>query len=257
MKNTIRLIGIITFIVIIGFSMITCDDGNGDDNGGGGGGGNDNSGGNSGAALGQETLTITDQQVYTYDFDETGNLYYTNYIGSDLTLYDDFEPPLGTAVITNGKLNYTQTGAPTGNALMNISDWVGNFELDNTTVSPNDVKCAIISSFTASSGNHYLYRGNQSITNYNANEGTGTQTFEQVLYIYVDKNVTITRAKVGPYDYDGYETTDNAINFSLTKGWNAITGKNVFTVTTTKKTQTNSLTKGDSNTSRWILWIDD
>jgi hypothetical protein len=38
MKNTIRLIGIIAFIVIIGFSMITCDGDNGDDNGGGGGG---------------------------------------------------------------------------------------------------------------------------------------------------------------------------------------------------------------------------
>jgi hypothetical protein len=38
MRNTIRLIGIIAFIVIIGFSIIACDDNNGNGNGGGGGG---------------------------------------------------------------------------------------------------------------------------------------------------------------------------------------------------------------------------
>jgi hypothetical protein len=35
MKNTIKLLGIIAFVAVIGFSMIACDDGNGDDGDGG------------------------------------------------------------------------------------------------------------------------------------------------------------------------------------------------------------------------------
>jgi hypothetical protein len=243
MKNTIRLIGIIAFIVIIGFSLITCDDGSGDDNGGGGG--------NSGATLGQETLSITDQQVYTMVENETNySISYTNYTGSMTLNENGYTSPLGTAKITNGKLNYTQTGAPNGDALVDILDLL-EWGFLNATASSNDVKCAIISGFYSSSTDYSLFRGNQSVSNINVSEQTGTMTYEEVSYIYVDKNVTITAAKVGPTPEDGVEYTYNAVNLSLTKGWNAVTSKIVSTATKSKTSVTYSVTKGD--TGRWIL----
>jgi len=39
MKNTIKWLGIIVFVTVIGFAMIACDDGSGGSGGGGGGGG--------------------------------------------------------------------------------------------------------------------------------------------------------------------------------------------------------------------------
>jgi hypothetical protein len=226
--------GIIAFIVIIGFSMITCDDSGGDDNGG-----------SSGATLGQETLTITNQQVYTMVLNGTNyTISYPIYTGS-LTLSDGYTPPLGTAVISGGKFTYTQSGAPTGSALIYIS----NIFSDDATVSPNDAKCAVIDGFDTDIG--YLGRANYSISNYNANTQTGTATQEQVVYIYVDKNVAIKAEKSGPIEDADGEYTYNAINLSLTKGWNAVTQKSVETVTTSKIFRTYSVIKGD--TGRWIL----
>jgi hypothetical protein len=254
MKNKIKFLGIIALIVIIGFSMITCDDDNGDDNSGGGGGG----GGNSGATLGQETLSITDQQVYTIVVDETnGTISYPVYTDSISALNDSYTPPLGTAVITNGKFTYTQTGAPAGSALMGISDWLDLLGNDNITANPVDTKIAIIDVFKTTSNDYRLSRMNLSLSNYNASTQTGTMTNEEVMYVYVDKNVTITAAKVGPEIEDGddddipMETTQEAINLSLTKGWNAVTVKIINTVTTSKISYTYSVIKGD--TGRWIL----
>ena len=39
MKNLAKMVGIIAFVAVIGFSMAACDDGSKDDNGGGGNGG--------------------------------------------------------------------------------------------------------------------------------------------------------------------------------------------------------------------------
>jgi hypothetical protein len=261
MKNTIklkaiqRIAGIIALVALI-WSMTAC----GDD----GGAGDDNTG----STLGQETLSIADQQVYTMEQSATnGSISYHNYTGGDLTLNDGFTPPLGTALISGGKLSYTQTAAPGGSVLEDVQDWLHDVAtssfsesiveeildwLDGATISPADTKCAVIDIFYTDNKNYYLDRINYSVSNVNVGAGTGTMTIENVMYMYVNKNVAITVPKFGPITIDpSEEYTLNAVNLSLTKGWNAVTIKVVSTETTSKTTSTISLIKGD--TGRWIL----
>jgi len=114
MKNTIKFLGIIAFVAIIGFSMAAC----GDDSGGGGGGGG--SGGLSGTTWNCTTPGVTATLTFTSSsrvkleyYGQTDNGTYT-FNGSSGTInWDDGERDTFTVngnSLTMGQYTFTKTG---------------------------------------------------------------------------------------------------------------------------------------------------
>ena len=119
MKNTIKLLGIIALVAIIGFSMVSCSD--------------DNDDGVGNPALG-DTLSLTGQ-VYTEKWDEWDDEIFRGY--SEFSGSISFNTGIGgTGGITNGKLNFS-ISTPTSLK----SDWWWD---DDATVSPASTKGVIL-----------------------------------------------------------------------------------------------------------------
>jgi hypothetical protein len=236
MKNTFNFWGIIALVAVIGFAMAACD------NGGGGDGDN--------AFLGDK-LEFSGQQVYTEN--QTGiGVSYQNFTGT-LGIDDDNG---GNGAITGGKLTYT-IGTPT--YLNNVSDIFGD---TNVTISNPNVKGSWLSLDIDSNDYYALYRGNKT-TKMSGNSMSGTQ--EQVMYMYVDGDLTIsgvgkteTESEIDEDDGTVYTDTYTTKNFSLAlkKGWNAVytkyTGSQTYTATTVKSTITVSISLSNPNL-KWIL----
>ena len=189
------------------------------------------------------TLTVSGEQVYTFDQD---NVKFIEFDGN-LTIAD-----IGgvSGAIANGKLTFT---IETPTSLEDISD--SEFFYDNyngywgdTKCEPSDTKCFTLDlHITGSSEYNDVGKGNVSGTDNNGWE-------EDVFYIYVDRDVTITReGKTGIHIDDDDETETfwetKDFNLSLKKGWNAVCDR--LSWKGTKDTETLSL--GNPKNDKWIV----
>jgi hypothetical protein len=246
MKNVLKAFGIITLVAVIGFSMVSC----GDDGGGDEGGGN--------AVIGAK-LELSGQ-VYTIATNETNyTVTFSEYKGN-LTIKDNNG---GTATITNGKLNYT---IETPNNLKTLDTDDFSFEYDNVIISDPSAKWFSLYFYEPDYEYDYDYDSDTSHslskTNIAVNIGktSGTVTIEDVRYVYVDKNVTISgKGKTQTItDTSTYKT--NNFSLALKEGWNAIHTKRVSSATypagnpSSSTSSTNTVTISLNNPSfKWVL----
>lgn len=250
MKNAIKLLGIIALVAVIGFSMVSCDDGGGP-------------GGPSGAAK----LDFSGQQVYNDDFDwDTFKVTYTKFDGN-LAITDGGLG--GTGSIAAGKLNYKLETAPPAGSLLPASAMIEDLEdmYTNVKFTPSTVNFAMLEGFGVG-GSDYdslvkeYFSMKQSTTSFSMNQ-------VGVFYIYVDADVTVTAKGVtekDDYDEDGFEIsqehTMRDINMKLKKGWNAVNSKYTSSISYSlstmkgKETSTVQVSTGDPSEARWVLYED-
>jgi len=226
MKSKLKLFGIVALIAVIGLSMAGCnlfgDDDDGPDS----------------HHLGT-TLNLSGQ-VWTWneDWDEfTGNRTVTS------------TPPGGTGGITNGQLNFT-IGRPTSGleSAGSLFDWTYNNFGWSINVNPS---YAMGASLRLNTPNGFLNRGNET---YTGTEISGTAIEELVEYIFVDRDVTISAARLqGSWSEDGETWTYDARAFYITlrEGWNALHWRFEGQWTATGGSET--ITLSAASPGRWIL----
>jgi len=239
MKNALKLLGIAAFVAVIGFSMIACDNGNGSDNPGdvsNPSGGTEVVGGENG-----EELEITGAQVFKATENPNGTISYTPYTGN-MTLICN-----GVAVtITGGKLSFS-LGVPDNLQTGTIPFYEGIWLYDNVTTSDSTAKGFRLSDFWM--GNNRLYKGNYTSS---GNNTSGTSTEESVEYVYVDKDVTINGTGKTTDTIDGLLKTEN-FSFELTKGWNVVYKKEVYSFNQSETKITSTMSLSIPSHLRWIL----
>jgi len=247
MKKTFKVLGVITFVAIVGFSLVTCDD-----SGGGGGDG----GGVVGPAFIGDELKIENQQVYTADENEYG-IIYSAYNGSK-TLTESYG---GIGGITNGKFSFT-LGTPNSISLSTVSSFLPEYSgyFDNLTISNTQAKGLSIETFNFSD-----YAGLTRIyESYNISVNSLSSTVYMINYVYVDNDVTISgkgKTQTWQETHEGitYEqtTTTQNLNITLKKGWNVvrqtINSSQSYAETSITGNATISISLGDLSSCKWVL----
>jgi len=244
MKNTIKIIGIIAMVVVIGFSMAACGDG----------AGTDYSGGGTEVISSSGEVTVSDWQVYTMTQNMTNftvTYTYTPYTG-DMTLESGF----GTATIIGGKLSFT-LGTPALDSWTpdRFSYWTAilSERYDTLTASDPSVKGSLLAQDMFSTDRYYLSKG---YCTFSGSLTSGTVTFEDVMYLYVDRDVTISgTGKTSTYTEEGKTHTTKTENFSLAlkAGWNVIYNKTVDSINSTNETATMTRSLANPSHLRWFL----
>ena len=262
-------LGMLVFALVFGMMVIGCDDGGGNGNGGSGG----NGGGSGGSGFLGTTLNLSGQ-VWTCDWDEDNNIFWTRFTENrtitaaayeywdritDTDYYFNFAV---NGLITNGQLNLT-VGIPT--ELRGIQDFNWLEELfNNFKISDTNTRIASISRLVTSDGGYdssTLYR-----TFYSVDAQGSFDTQESVQYIYVDRDVTITGDSKTSTDtcnciecdcveYDGscdcgYTVTTQRLNLNLKAGWNVLYFRQTYNE---RRTSTFSFTTGNPSYLRWEL----
>jgi hypothetical protein len=238
------------FAVVLALAFTTCDDGTGS-------GGSGNGGGGSGPTFLGSTLVLSGQ---VYNDKSTYDGSYSPY-NSTMNIVDNDG---GSGKITSGQLSYT-IGTPTNLDTLNNffeDSGEGHYEYDNSQISPSNVKGFLISYLDVDSNNYAgLYRGNITGT---VGSNSLSYTDEQVFYLYVEGNVTVsakgktvqhTRLVSGTTYNDTNITGD--YNLSLKEGWNVIYQKismsGVATGSIATSTYTQTLSLSNPNSLKWIL----
>jgi|GEM_PF-1213580 len=134
----------------------------------------------------------------------------------------------GSGAITNGHLSYS-VPAPSSSSLWNIADdtW---FLPESTTFSDPTVRGLILDAWSndPTGGISRMY-----IESFNWQDSTLTAFLEEVMYIFVDRPVTIYSPSWnfgGSHGGGSYWTdTGNAFNITLSQGWNAVHQRIAFT----------------------------
>jgi len=242
MRKTIKLFGIIALIAAIGFSLAGCPtDGGGSGGGGGGGGGSDGGG----AAFTGEKLEFSGQ-VYLENWNSSGtSVNYANFTGN-MDIIDYYG---GTGEIKNGKLNYT-IESPSGDVINFQSEFWG---YENVAASKPNIHGVVIDKLNV--GNP-AYRG---LARRSYKISGNSDTLEEVTYVYVDDDVTITgtgKTESGTDFGYSYSMKTNNFSVSLKKGWNAVYIKTVGTDTSSSYTSNETLSLGNP-ALRWVLTTDE
>jgi len=238
---------IITLAALLGFTMAACPNYNGDTG---------NPDGRS--AFFGDGLVISGEQVYKADFDfETCTLTYAPYTGPDLTL------PGGTIIggiinpcaeIKNGKLSVTLETPGYLYKWDDLRHFIINYHSD-IIVSDDTVKGNIFmwfSYYDAATDTHYdlLPKTDKEIE---IDSASGMLTTEYLLYIYVDKDITVSGTGKTTTYYDNdypYTVKDDDFALALKAGWNAVLTKYVnFNMAEIK-----TLSPSDSSRLRWVLF---
>jgi len=233
MKNFLKTFGIIAIAAIIGFSMTACPE---EDDGG--------------PVNFGDKLEIKNEQVYTVKYSETAAPVYTKFTGDVALVSNEARGESGE--IKGGKLTYT-IGAPPTRYLNGFTYMKGDLEnlgYTNVGVTNTDVKFYQLEEIEAVSGNRSVYKGENS---YKLSGTTYSGSSESVMFIYVDKAVTLT-AKGGTFDEDGSKITLKDLNLSLKQGWNALYTKESgsFNINTYTGSSTVSVSIDNPNLN-WVL----
>jgi len=263
MKNTIKLLGIIALVTMIGFVMAACSDG-------GGGGG----------SLG-DTLKLSGQ-VWTSpeQTEEEWEAAYEEYLAAvnaenwskvvslnnqkvNLLKYTGnrtFDLPTGDLLtITNGVFNL-EIGSIDDSFLNSISSLVPTTYYESVDIDGEEgVKFIEIEYFSDDdfylSQQDWSYRASLSGSN-----ATITNTNSSVSYIYVTDTVKIIA--VGKETGTDHKTITKDFTITLKKGWNAITNTSVYVETGTAAavfadegttTSTDTITVKSGSSGRWFL----
>jgi len=232
MKNLFKarvapVLGIVALVAIIGFSMTACPE-----DGGGGP-----------VSFGDE-LNLSGQ-VYTVSYPDYFTPSYAKFEGN-LTLTGT-----GTGKIEGGQLTYT-AGVPTG--LTSITSVVGGLAslgFSDPTVSDDTAKAASLEIDITSS--YYDLTKENSTAKISDTSISGSS--EEVMFIYVDKDVTITATGGNVTDYIdgiGIDVTIKNLKLSLKAGWNAIDIYQKYSVGVDGGTGTLSVSVGNPDL-KWVL----
>jgi len=243
MTNTIKFFGIIALVAVIGFSMAAC----------GGGGGGDGDGGGGSAALG-ETLSLSGQ-VYEDEIDiqaiSSGGsmIAYTSSTTSVSSLTSNVG---GTGSIKSGKMTFT-VGVPPDSKLKEFDDGgvldSGDFDENDIygdmKVTPGDARGIGLEIFNSASTSKSLDR-----LNMNFKMKDNAVKVEMVLYVYADKDCTITaKGKTAIDPETKYKVKASDVKLNLKKGWNVM---NLKTDVGLSKTGSLSLKTGDLSSCKWV-----
>ena len=267
MKSSLKLFGIIAFVVVIGFSMAACGDSAGDD-----------SGGDDGIISGIDTLVLSGN-VFKAKWNDDDTITYTDYTGPNLAVSSDCG---GSGTITNGILNFS-IGTPVGDSLDDLEDhWPFSDFYENVTTA----RAAVINILRITGSHGDLEKKN--ITSRPNNNGY-SYTDEYVTYVFVESDIRIsgtggtftgtyttdtpTIATLTPsYTYTtpqrevvtGTETTtSSSFSFTLKAGWNSVNTKIEGSYKVTEGTRENPIRTSDTYTVtlslanpslRWILY---
>jgi len=198
-------------------------------------------------------LEITGAQVFLYvRNNQTGAISYTPYKGN-MTLKSSW-PDEVTATITGGKLSLSLEVPDNLRAIDNLfrsSDYEGG-------ITASDPTAKGISLYYFWNGNNHLYKGNDT---FSGNRTSGTSTGEDIEYVYMDKDVTISgTGKTTTWEdpvYGTGKTITKNFSLALKKGWNVVYKKSVGSGNDTNYTQTSTLSMDIPSHLRWILIIDE
>jgi len=206
--------------------------------------GGGNSGGSSSGSLGG-TLTLSAQvYVETYGTTSSGDIKisYAPYSGSVASLKSD---GAGSGSINNGKLSFS-IGVPN-----NLERADANIDLSETGLDLyKDMK--ITPSNTMGAGldfDDYILMKENTVVSSTAYD------VEMVLYLYVDRNCTMTATGKTTTINNSMTVTASNVNLSLKQGWNAVTLKVTVKMNSsgTGGTGTASMKLGDSTSCKWTI----
>jgi len=257
MKKTLVLTTLLAIALAAGLVLAGCSQPTNDDKSSG-------TTNTSNTSFGDEGKLSEGEQVYTVTY-EDNTVKYTAYTGN-LTLNDGMGE---TATITGGKFSYTFGTPDYFYSWVDLSNYYFS-SYDDVNATNEDVQAYIIYDFY-----NYEDHGDNTYTSYSLyrenqvnNIGTtsGTSTYEQVMYVYVDRDVTITgKGKTDPYTYEDvtytYKTTD--FRLELKKGWNTVYTKNTSSATypsnhpenATNVTSTETMSISNPSSLKWVLSV--
>jgi hypothetical protein len=246
MKKIAKLFGIIALVAVIAFSMAACGDpddennGNGNGNGNGGGGVGDTSAPTPEGKYYHEDNLVLSGQVYLEDY----------YTGSYTPFNDDLEIRNvhgGSGQVTGGMLSYS-IGVPP--YLIPLNDYFeGLFDdYEDLTVS-REANSYLVENLPIST----LYYGSLKRVKVIIGEKYSS---EQVFYLYVDNDVTISGKGWTVTEKEGGMTitgTLGNLNLQLKEGWNTVYSKVILEETnaTTGKYTKNVLLSNPAS----LMWV--
>jgi len=258
MKKLFKALGTIAVLAVIlsfaacdGFDLSTLTGGKtgGDNNGGSTTGSTTDS--TTGSTAGIKTLKLSGQVYVGKKNDDPPSISFEKYEGDDLTVYAEGLDETGT--IKNGQLSIT-LGTPTD--LFDIGDASDDDDGD-ITISTSGVKGFQLESLYIenSDGRQMLQRGNAVISS------STSYTVEEVLYFYVDKDVTMSaKEKTETIDYSLWGGgiliyTTKAFKLALKAGWNTVYRKAQSSINESSNTSEEITTISLANPSslKWVL----
>jgi hypothetical protein len=206
MKNTIKVFGIISLVLVIGFSMAGCDNGSTGDGDGSGG-----------PVYFGDTLELSGQ-VYLENWNEAGTSFsYSKFTGN---------LAISGYGVENGNVENGQLTCSIGAPYLSESELVSYFDMDyhgnmydEVTFSEN-VRSRVIWGFYLSDG--WLDRGKTSIR---VGKNSASSTEEYIDYIYVENDVTVSgkgKTETRTEEDGTYTTKGNNFTLDLKAGWNAV-----------------------------------
>jgi hypothetical protein len=185
---------------------------------------------------GGDTLTLS-SQVYTQGVDEsTSKITYTPYTGPDKNFTGNVG---GTGSIKNGQMSFS-IGVPDTLPLLTetITGGGGSLWANDVKLQPSNTQGVGLA----------FYDVDLDKMNINIILSPYSLTLEMIMYIYVDRDCTITSS--GGSDGTGStKRTFSSMNLSLKKGWNPLN----HTTTSTTTGQTMTLRTGDLSSCKWVL----
>ncbi|MDR0494356.1 MAG: hypothetical protein LBG95_01835 [Treponema sp.] len=235
--NSLRLLAV-TLVALIGFSLTACP--------------TDSGGDDSVPSFLGERLELSGQVSLVKDMWTEGSISYENFTG-DLAIRDYYG---GSGEIKGGLFSYS-IGTPSGYYLKTLdpgSDFFDGYA--DVTLSDAAVQYMVLESFGIRDNDDYTYLYRQSQTSRKSGD-TEITTTENVVYVYVDKDITVNGKGKTYEDRWGFTTTVTTYDFSLElkAGWNAIYNKSVDSDNwrDDKYTRTDTMSLGNPNNLKWVL----
>jgi len=232
--------GILAVITIIGFTLTSC-----------GGEEEDLETGHLGNKL------SLSGQVYDTEWDNNDNPIFIK-INANISI-DPEGNAGGNGSVKNGKLSFN-IGTPAANNLTDINDLLETLNAmgDYANVKSNITSVKAYRLNNIFTDHSQLARGN---INKKGNEQNGSSIYEDVTYVYVNKDVKITaKGDKEVNEDDDWKYTDNFkdICLSLKKGWNVIYQKNNRVWSTNNSgfyisTRTQTITVKNPSSMKWFL----
>jgi hypothetical protein len=195
------------------------------------------------------TLNLTGQvSIFSWDGDNPVFIEFTDTRG----VFSD-DPDIGGEGAINAGLLSFNIGVP--KELYSIKRFhysISNIGANNLRVTPTTARYAELNLRTISDDPPIYGR----LLRENNSYSSGTWTDEGVIYIYVDRNVTISADRtVWDFKDEDYSwsATINAFNILLSTGWNAIYYKGISTETENFVTESVTISSSTPDTLKWIL----
>ena len=204
-------------VLALALTVFACSSGNDNDDNGGGT---------------EDNLSFSDKQVYN----------------PDLTLYTGTGKPFtsnggGTGAITDGKMTFN-IGVP--NNLKPMGTFLG--EMDTR------VGYSIFTRATFNPGNTQASNLEFSIKLSKKIDMTVTHgSMEEIYYIYVDRDCTVTAKEIPPITYAGISVPVPNFTLNLKQGWNPVDMALIGMAVQVNTTPALLIGTGDSASCKWVL----